>query len=384
MKRKLFNQIRERINQPEAIVVTGMRRVGKTTLIKQVYESINSTNKIFLDLENPVNQKYFEEVNYEAIRYKFQTMGVDLSQKSYIFLDEIQFVKNLPSVVKYLIDHYRIKFFLTGSSSFYLKNLFSESLAGRKIIYELFPLDFEEFLLLKDSRIVIPKKNVSEPIYQIIIPLYKEYIEFGGFPGVVIKSSPKEKQEALMDIFSAYFNKEVLSIGGFRNNQAVRDLILLLISRIGSKVDVQKLSTELGITRVTVMEYLAFLEGTYFISLVSPYSTNKDTEIRAARKVYLCDSGLVKSVQNTSFGNLFENVIYNQLRSRGEVNYYQRKSGVEIDFILNKQEAWEVKTKADSHDQVKLQRLVEDLKLKSKKIVSFEYSKTNAVYGFQL
>ncbi len=369
---------------PEAIVVTGMRRVGKTTLIKQVYDSLNTANKIFLDLENPVNQKYFEEVNYEAIKYRFQTLGIDLSQKAYIFLDEIQFVKNLPSVVKYLMDHYQIKFFLTGSSSFYLKNLFSESLAGRKIIYELFPLDFEEFLLLKGSHIVIPEKNVSESIYQTIIPLYKEYIEFGGFPGVVVKSSPKEKQEALMDIFSAYFNKEVLSIGGFRNNQAVRDLMLLLISRIGSKVDVQKLSAELGISRITVMEYLAFLEGTYFISLLSPYSTNKDTEIRAAKKVYFCDSGLVNSIQNTPFGNLFENTIYNQLRTRGEVNYYQRKSGVEIDFILNKQEAWEVKTKADSHDWIKLQRLVKELKLKEGKIVSFEYSQANVIYGFQI
>ncbi len=383
MRRKLFKQITSRIDAPEAIVVTGMRRVGKTILLKQVHDSIKSDNKIFLDLENPVNQKYFEEVNYEAIKYKFQTLGIDLSQKAYIFLDEIQNVSNLPSVVKYLIDHYQIKFFLTGSSSFYLKNLFSESLAGRKIIYELFPLDFEEFLLLKESKIIIPEK-ISDSIYQIIIPLYKEYIEFGGFPGVVIKTSIEEKREALMDIFSAYFNKEVLNIGGFRNNQAVRDLILLLISRVGSKIDVQKLSTELGITRVTLTEYLAFLEGTYFISLILPYSTNKDTEIRSAKKVYLCDSGLVNNIQNIPFGSLFENTVYNQLRAKGGINYYQRKSGVEIDFILNKQIAYEVKTKATVFDKSRLQRLVKELKLKVSNMVSFEYSDIKTIYGFQL
>ena len=383
VKRKLFNQLIDRIDVPEAIIVTGMRRVGKTTLLKQVYDSLNSENKIFLDLENPVNQKYFEEINYEAIKYKFQTLGVDISQKSFIFLDEIQNVSNLPSVVKYLIDHYQIKFFLTGSSSFYLKNLFSESLAGRKIIYELFPLDFEEFLLLKESKIIVPEK-ISESIHQAIIPLYKEYIEFGGFPGVVMKTSLEEKREALMDIFSAYFNKEVLNIGGFRNNQAVKHLILLLISRVGSKIDVQKLSTELGITRVTVMGYLAFLEGTYFISLIPPYSTNKDTEIRLAKKVYLCDSGLVNSIQNISFGNLFENTVYNQLRAKGGINYYQRKSGVEIDFILKKQTAYEVKTKATFFDKSKLSRLVKELKLKTGNTVSFEYSGGKTVYGFQL
>ncbi len=383
MRRKLFKQITSRVDVPEAIVVTGMRRVGKTTLLKQVYDSINSENKIFLDLENPVNQKYFEEINYEAIKYKFQTLGIDISQRSFIFLDEIQSVSNLPSVVKYLADHYQIKFFLTGSSSFYLKNLFSESLAGRKVIYELFPLDFEEFLLLKESKIIVPEK-ISESIYQTIIPLYKEYIEFGGFPGVVMKTSLEEKHEALMDIFSAYFNKEVLNIGGFRNNQAVRDLILLLISRVGSKIDVQKLSTELGITRVTVMEYLAFLEGTYFISLISPYSTSKDTEIRLAKKVYLCDSGLVNSIQNIPFGSLFENTVYNQLRTYGSVNYYQRKSGVEIDFILKKQTAYEVKTKATVFDKSKLHRLVKELKLKTGNAVSFEYSDIKTIYGFQL
>ncbi len=383
MKRKLFHQISRRVETPEAIVVTGMRRVGKTTLIKQVFDSLDTTNKIFLDLENPLNQKIFEEVNYDAIKYKLETLGINFLKRGYVFLDEIQFLRNLPSVVKYLIDHYQIKFFLTGSSSFYLKNLFSESMAGRKIIYELFPLDFEEFLELKSSKLIIPEK-INEVTYLTLLPLYREYIDFGGFPGVVIKQSIEEKHEALEEIFTTYFNKEVLSIGGFRNNQVVRDLMLLIINRIGSRIDVAKLSNELGVTRVTINEYLAFLEGTYFISLISPYSTNADVEIRSAKKVYLCDSGLVNNLGKVSFGTVFENAIYNQLRVQGELNYYQRKSGVEIDFILNKQVAWEVKTKGGSYDQIRLQRLVKELKLKEEKIVSFEYSKADVVYGFQL
>lgn len=383
MNRKIYSKIIDRIKTPEALVITGMRRVGKTTLLKQVYDILSTDNKIFLDLENPINQKYFEEVNYEAIKYQLQVLGINFSKRGYIFLDEIQFVRTIPSVVKYLIDHYQLKFFLTGSSSFYLKNLFSESLAGRKIIYELFPLDFEEFLELKGSRLIVPQK-INKAAYLTIINLYREYIEFGGFPGVVLKASIEEKREALQEIFTTYFNKEVLNMGGFRNNQAIRDLILLLISRVGSKMDIQKISKELGISRITVMEYLAFLEGTYFISLISPFSTNKDTEIRAAKKVYFCDSGLVNNLQTIPFGNLFENAIFNQLRLKGAVNYYQRKSGVEIDFILNKQMAWEVKTKADSNDATRLQRLVKELKLDKGKVVSFEYVDNETIYGFQL
>lgn len=383
MLRKLYSKIIDQVETAEAIVITGMRRVGKTTLIKQVYENLTTNNKLFLDLENPINQKFFEEENYEAIKYKLEVLGIDLSKRGYIFLDEIQFVSNLPSVVKYLIDHYQLKFFLTGSSSFYLKNLFSESLAGRKIIYELFPLDFEEFLQLKGSKFVVPGQ-INETIYLTLAPLYKEYVEFGGFPGVVIKQSTEEKRQALQDIFSSYFNKEVLNLGGFRNNQVVRDLMLLLINRIGSKIDVQKISKELGVTRITINEYLAFLQGTYFISLIPPFSTNRDIEIRSAKKVYLCDSGLANSLGDVPFANVFENAIYHQLRLKGEVNYYQRKSGVEIDFILNKQEAWEVKIKAGSHDLTRLRKLAKDLKINDIKLVSFDYSTVPAVYGFQL
>ena len=383
MKRALYSKLLERLNSPEAIVITGMRRVGKTTLLKQVYEDLQSDNKIILDLENPINQKYFGEENYEAIRYTLETLGITLSKQAYVFLDEIQFVRNIPSVVKYLIDHYKIKFFLTGSSSFYLKNLFSESLAGRKIIYELYPLNFTEFLSLKKSTLKIPE-IVSKTFHLTIKPLYQEYIEYGGFPGVVTKNSIEEKREALNEIFTSYYNKEVLGLGGFKSNKVVRDLMLLLMNRVGSKVDVQKLSSELGISRITLNDYLAFLEGTYFISLIAPYSTNKDTEIRGAKKVYLCDSGLANILGDIPFGSVFENAIYHQLRTQGEVKYYQRKNGVEIDFILDEKMALEVKTKATRQDSSRLERLKTNLALDDGKVISFEYVDIPMSYGFQV
>ena len=94
-------------------------------------------------------------------------------------------------------------------------------------------------------------------------------------------------------------------LSGFRNNAVARDLMLLLTARIGSKVDIQKLSSELGVSRITVSSYLSFLEGTYFISLISPYSRGKDTEIRGAKKVYLCDSGLANVLTKTALGHIF-------------------------------------------------------------------------------
>ena len=132
IERKLYSSIKPFIDSQEAIVVTGMRRVGKTTLLLHILNNLKSKNKIFLDLENPLNQRYFEEPNYERILDAFRFLGLNIKERGYVFLDEIQFIKNLPSVVKYLSDHYKIKFILSGSSSFYIKNLFSESLSGRK------------------------------------------------------------------------------------------------------------------------------------------------------------------------------------------------------------------------------------------------------------
>ena len=383
MIRHLYKRIMQRVDSPEAIIMTGMRRVGKTTLLKQIYESLSTDNKIFLDLENPLNRKYFESDNYDEIAYELRNLGIDDKTRPALFLDEIQFVKNVPSVVKYLLDHHGWKFFLTGSSSFYLKNLFSESLAGRKIVYELFPLSFAEFLELKGSKIKILGK-VTSPSYATIIPLYKEYVEFGGFPGVVTKQSLPEKSEALDDIFSSYFQKEVESLGGFRLNEAIRDLISLLAGRVGSRFEVQKLASELGLNRATIYEYLAFLQGTYFISLISPYSTNRDVEIRGAKKIYLCDSGMVKHLGQNEFGKVFENAVYNQLRIHGDINYYQRKSGVEIDFVLDKSKAYEVKSRPFEKDRKNLERLSKEVGISSYQLVSFEYSFLPVRYGFEL
>ena len=148
-QRKLFTILKKQIKSPEIIVLTGMRRVGKTTLYQALFAEIASSNKLFLDIENPLIKKIFEELDYNNIWKNLAKLGLNTNQKTYVFLDEIQAMPAIVKPIKYLYDHYNVKFFVTGSSSFYLKNLFPESLAGRKLIFELFPLDFSEFLTFK-------------------------------------------------------------------------------------------------------------------------------------------------------------------------------------------------------------------------------------------
>lgn len=385
--RLIFDEIKRYLESPEAIVLTGMRRTGKTTLLQFIYENINSKNKIYLDLENPLNRRYFEIDNYEHIKVSFEVLGIDFTRKSFIFLDEIQFIKNLPSVVKYFIDHYQVKFFLTGSASFYMKNLFTESLAGRKFIFELFPLSFKEFLTFKEVSFKIPDASgdVTRAIFDTLSPLYEEYMIFGGFPGVVLKSSADEKRKTLEDIFSSFFQLEVLQLGDFRKNEVMRNLMLLLMQRTGSKLDIQKISRELGVSRQTLNEYIAFLEGAYFIKTIRPFSRGKNGELRKIPKVYICDTGLANHFARLDMGVLFENSVFQNLRLRGELSYYQKKTGVEIDFILNKEKAYEVKTNPYFSDLKKLSGLAQGLNLGRYKIVSKNYcNMENTIYGFIL
>ncbi len=385
--RTILDRIKPYYDSPEAIIITGMRRTGKTTLLELIYSQIESSNKLILDLENPINRKYFEEPNYERIKSSFMFLGLDFTQRAHIFLDEIQFVKSLPSVVKYFIDHYRVKFFLTGSASFYLKNLFTESLSGRKYLFELFPLTFREFLSFKDSPLKLPEDpgDITRPIHESLSPLYGEYVRFGGFPGVGLKSTAAEKKRALDEIFTSFFQLEIIQLGDFRKNDIIRDLMLLIAQRVGSKLDIQKISRELGISRPTLYDYLAFLEGTFFLKMIRPFSTKRNSEIRKMPKVYFCDSGLAGRLASLEEGRLFENSIFQILRQKGEVGFYERKHGGEIDFILNKENGYEVKITPQQRDANQLNRLAQELRLKTFQIVSKNYAELdNVTYGFMI
>ena len=386
IKRKIFSMLKKQIDLPEIVVLTGMRRVGKTTIYQMVYDTILSGNKVFFDLENPIEQMIFEEKDYNNIWENLKSYGITSTKRAYIFLDEIQEKPEIIKAVKYLYDHYDVKFFLTGSSSFYLKNLFPESLAGRKVIFELYPLDFEEFCFFKKVKIKF-KKSFSlklaekNPVqFEKLTKLYDEYVTYGGFPQVVLTEDYEHKARQISDIFKSYFQKDIIQLADFRNINAFRDLMLVLFQRVGSKLDVTKLASAIGVSRETVYSYLSYLCGTYFINLISPYSTNVDREVSGARKVYICDTGIVNQFAKVSEGALFENAVFLNLRNYGKINYYQKRSGAEIDFILSdKNIALEVKSTGSEKDYRKLKKIAQKLNCKEQYIISRKFSEYSGV-----
>jgi predicted AAA+ superfamily ATPase len=383
--RIIFSDIEKHLDTTEAVILTGMRRTGKTTLLTLIKDRLKTDNKLFLDLENPLNRKYFEEEDYEKIKATLGFLGLGFKKRPYILLDEIQHVKTLPSVAKYFIDHYNVKFFLTGSASFYLKNLFTESLAGRKAIFEVFPLTFREFLTFKQSQFKIHGTPVIKSVFASMDRLYDEYMRYGGFPEVVLKEDSREKAKALEDIFTSFFQLEVLQLGDFRRNDIIRDLMLLLMQSTGSKLDILHISRDMKVSRPTLYDYLAFLEGTYFIKTIRSFSKGRSTEVRKMPKVYVCDTGLANHFARLDEGHIFENSIFQNLRVKGDLNYYQKKSGVEIDFILDKKNAYEVKINPSESDIRRMKKLSHELGLKNCRMVSKKFSELEGItYGFML
>ncbi|MBU1663346.1 ATP-binding protein [Patescibacteria group bacterium] len=364
-QRKIYKKIKKYLNVKQTIVITGMRRVGKTTILKQILSEIKSKNKTYFDLEKLSDRSVFDQKNYDNILLDLERKGIDIKKKIYLAIDEIQFLPNITSVIKYLYDHYNIKFFLTGSSSYYLKNFFTQSLAGRKIIFELFPLDFGEFLIFKE--VYFKEKNpfkekFSEFEYERLKFYYEEFINFGGFPEIVLAKKQELKKELLNDIISSYINIDIKSLSDFRKDKEIYSLIKMLASRIGARLDYNKLASLVGLSRHTIEEYVDFFEKTYLIYRVPVYTRNTDREIVKAKKIYFCDNGLVDILAENSSGSKFENAFFNQIRHIGNVCYYALKNGNEIDFVLNKKIALEAKEspiKIDLNNLARLSKIAE-------------------------
>lgn len=341
-------------------VLTGMRRTGKTTLVKQLLLDIPNKNALFLDLQRPDNQELFIQKNYDAIRDAFFARGLSKDQSMIVALDELQLAPEAPRAIKYLSDHFGIKFIVTGSSSYYLKHLFSESLSGRKKIFELFPLDFGEFLTFKDISHasfdwIHGGLNIAE--YNRLSSYYEEYVRFGGFPQVVLAKSETEKRDILSDIMSSYVNIDIRSLADFSDERNLYTLAKLLAGRVGSRVEYTNLSRLSGLSRPTVTNYVRFFEKTYLIRTIGAYTKSVDREIVKARKLYFCDTGLANILADLSGGAQFENTLYNQLSRFYGIQYYAKKSGQEIDFILDERLAVEAKETPVEGDMASLSRI---------------------------
>ncbi|MEA3449954.1 MAG: ATP-binding protein [Patescibacteria group bacterium] len=381
-KRLIFNEIIQKIEHKNVLVITGMRQVGKTTLMRQIFDHIGDKPKLWFDLDNPLDQKMFEDIDYKTIYRRLEKMAKKGQGRLFVFIDEIQNFPEITKVIKYLLDHYGVKFIVTGSSNYYLKNLFPESLSGRKFLYVLSPLDFKEILYFKgliDTKTAL-LKNLEKALlekdlykYKDYELVYDDYLMYGGFPEVVMTEDNKVKQEILKNIFASFFEKDLKLLSDYKDVRELRDLILLLAPRIGSLLDVSKLASELKIDRVKTYAYLEFLQGVFFIKLLPKYSKSIDRSVAGGRKLYFADNGILNIMSRLNDGQIFENAVVAQLAQYGELKFYNKKNREEIDIILGNT-AMEIKINPDKKDLSKLEKLSKKLSLDSALLLGKKYS----------
>jgi predicted AAA+ superfamily ATPase len=349
---------------------------------------------LWFDFDNPLDQKVFEDEDYKVIYKRLTDLprrkaGIGKKQgKLSVFIDEIQNFPEITKVIKYLIDHHGVKFYLTGSSSFYLKNLFPESLSGRKFLYELSPLNFQEYLYFRDA---VALREVQDFIlldaikknsiftHKARIAEYDDFLTYGGFPEVVTTEDKDTKVMVLKNIFASFFEKDIKILSDYSDIRELRDMILLLVPRVGSMLDVTRLSSELGIDRVKVYRFLEFLQGTFFIRLLPRFSKSIDRAVAGGKKVYFTDTGLLNIIGKISEAQSFENAVINQLANYGKVSFYNKRNTAEIDSILDRYTAFEIKLTGTQQDLSKLSTLCAELGISQSFVISKKFQDK---YGF--
>jgi len=358
--RTLESKIKEKLHSPEAIFILGARQVGKTTLMKHLMNELPENQYIYLDLENPTFLSILNKGVNEFLAYlKYQ--GLSNETRNCIFIDEIQYAPDFSSIIKYMVDHYseNYKLILSGSSSLQIRKQFKDSLVGRKIIFELYPLSFEEYCCFKEENKISellqkinPFELKEDPLRfekEKVHYLLREYLIYGGFPKVALQENKKDKIQILQDIVQSYVLKDIRSIFRLEKIAQFNHLVKLLAAIMGKELNISQLATETRLNKQTLENYLNVLEAGYIIKLIYPFHKNLSSEFRKTPKCYYLDIGLrnflISDFNEPEFrsdrGELLENFIFTQLIKKSnamtKINYWRTKSRQEIDFILQKE-----------------------------------------------
>ena len=349
-KRKIVDEILKYLESKEIIIIYGARQVGKTSLLKYLIENNLKKNVFYFDLELPNLLELCSQGAESVFRYLIQK-GADGNNKIFLIIDEIQYIEDPTKFLKIMHDHYpAIKLIVSGSSTFEIKKKFKESLAGRTLNFELYPLSFEEFLVFKGEKYKLNKENIKA-INEDLVKLAEEHILFGGYPKIVLENSEEKKQAYLGQIISTYVRKDIRNIGNIRNISAFNKLIELLASQSGQLLNVLEISNTLKINRETVMEYLDLLENTFIIKRITPFHKNLRSEISKNPKIFFLDTGMMhllwlKEFPKVILGNSFETFVFLELMKSGKkINFWRTTNKQEIDFIVKNKETYAIEVK---------------------------------------
>lgn len=337
-----MRNIQKWIKKRFATTITGMRRTGKSTILKQLISDL-----IKKDLSNNVFYFSFEKLSVKPeplLILKLINFYLDsilrkkpheIKEKVYFFLDEIQNVPFWQNSVKSLYDlNPNFKFIISGSNSLFIKKRSEESLAGRMIEVKINPLSFSEFLRMKNANLFhkINNKTSAAANMGIINSLFEEYLQKGQFPEIIKeKLSAEDAEKYLLSIEDKIIRQDLVKIFSV-NYPEILAMIFEIIKRgVGQRIEYQKIALEAGIDQRTIMKYFEFLQYGFLINLCYNWGAKKPIRpLRRVKKGYLTSANFSK---NTDVSLLVENYVYNYLSSQYEDVYFQKDP--EIDFLIN-------------------------------------------------
>ena len=313
---------------PHAVVVSGIRRCGKSTLLRQVLNQHYKTGVYSLNFEDERLMDFTSEDFNSLYEIFLELYG----EKKVFFFDEIQNVPKWEAFVNRM-QVKGCKFFLTGSNASLLSRELGTKLTGRNVNIELFPFSFAEFLTFKGFQLSPNAMSLTSE-RATIKKHFAEYLRHGGMPEYL----RYQELDLLKRVYEDILYRDIVARYGIKRVKPLRELGLYLLSNVGTTFSYNNLKKVLDVRSMnTIKSYADFLENSYLIFLVRKFSYSMKEQLASLKKVYCIDNGLADSVAfqfSKNKGKFLENLVFLELRRKfSEIYYYKTANGLEVDFL---------------------------------------------------
>ena len=338
IERDILSKCLSQLESKEVIVLKGVRRCGKSTLMAQVIgnllaRGINPTHILRVNLEEPLFSTEYSVELLEQI-YRTYRERVNPAGKCWLFMDEVQNISGWESWVRGRSETEDIKIFVTGSSSQMLSREIGTKLTGRHISFEVFPLSFGEFLRFNDLDIGTELDYMAKKA--TVRNLFMDCMKYGGFPEVVLKQSTDDKELLLKNYFEDLLYRDIVTRHEIRDVANLRNLAVYLLTNVAKLTSVNKLKKNFTISQEKTENYVSAIMESYLLFQLQKFSFSLKSSMRAGFKPYAIDTGLRNRVAfsfSEDAGRLVENAVYCHLKRKHEEVYFHA-NGSETDFVV--------------------------------------------------
>lgn len=385
IKRDKLEKLVKYLDLRQIITITGIRRCGKSTLLRQIIEYLikrgeNPKNILFLNLEHTFfiphkhNADYLNEIFDEYLKI------ANPKGKIYFLMDEVQYFDNWQVFVKNKYEKGNIKFILTGSNSSLLSSELSTLLSGRSLNIHLSTFNFKEFLRYKGIEYSDEVKILTNRID--IERAFDEYLKWGGFFEVFRENSEQIKREILANYVKSIIYHDIIPRYEIRHYEDIENLFFYLVSNTGTLLNYTSLSKSLKISDKTIKEYIRYFKEAFLLNTIDKFHNKIKEQIKSQKKVYIEDIGFVEIGYKTlpdATSRKFENFFYNHLKLNHSKIYYLRNK-YEVDFFDSEnlyQLSYKMESEKAREREVKsLGLYMNELNKKSGYIVTYKQKET--------